>query len=113
MASIPYAMIRRTASPIARIATSCQSTPRRGVSPVAIPRLGVPEPDAVTGGLLTSVKVTASIAEGPSPARLRDALAGRAASVAVGLGLVLVAWLIYSLSNPQHTNLYTHFVWQA
>ena len=57
--------------------------------------------------------MTASIAEGPSPARLRDALAGRAASVAVGLGLVLVAWLIYSLSNPQHTNLYTHFVWQA
>jgi hypothetical protein len=113
MASIPYAMISRTTSPIARIAINCQSTLRRGASIAANSRLGVPEPEAVTGSLLTSVEVSASIAEGPLPARPASIFAGRAVSIAVGLLLVLGAWITYTLSNPAHTNFYTHFVWQA
>ncbi|HYO43481.1 MAG TPA: hypothetical protein VES19_09825 [Candidatus Limnocylindrales bacterium] len=31
----------------------------------------------------------------------------------VGLGLVLLAAVLYWISNPEHFNLYNHFVWQA
>ena len=55
----------------------------------------------------------ASIAEGPLTARSSSIFAGRAISIGVGLLLVFGAWVIYTLSNPQHTNFYTHFVWQA
>ena len=31
----------------------------------------------------------------------------------VGLGLVLAAFALYWVSNPEHYNFYNHFVWQA
>ncbi len=58
--------------------------------------------------------MTASIAEGPVRARdTNSIMTGRAVSIGVGLLLVLGAWVAYTLSNPQHTNFYTHFIWQA
>ena len=44
--------------------------------------------------------------------RLERALA-RVDPAWIGLGFVLVALLVYVLSNPARQNFYNHFVWQA
>ena len=58
-----------------------------------------------------------SIAEGPadppSPARASIPVPQRPTTILVGVLLVLLAFLLYAVSNPVHWNLYNHFVWQA
>ena len=87
--------------------------PRRGASSVVVSRSGIPEPRAVTGSLLRSVKVDRSIAEGPVAAPIPGPAVGRAATIVVGVLLAAAAFLVYSWSNPVHWNGYNHFVWQA
>jgi hypothetical protein len=57
--------------------------------------------------------VDRSIAEGSvgAPHAVRDA--DPRASLLVGLLVVVVAVVVYGLSNPVHWNTYNHFVWQA
>jgi hypothetical protein len=61
--------------------------------------------------------VPPSIAEGPAgtPARARAPVPvpQRSTAILVGVLLVLLAFLLYAVSNPVHWNLYNHFVWQA
>ena len=105
-------MISRKTSPISMIAAICGPMPRRGGASVVVSRPGIPEPRAVTGSLLRSVKVDRSIAEGPVAAPLTPGL-GRTATVIVGVLLAAAAFLVYWWSDPVHWNQYNHFVWQA
>ncbi len=59
------------------------------------------------------MKVERSIAEGPVAAPLQPQAPGRFATLVVGLALTMAALALYALSNPEHFNLYNHFVWQA
>jgi hypothetical protein len=59
------------------------------------------------------VKVERSIAEGPVPAPSQAPAGGRATTLLVGVALAVGAFALYALSNPEHANLYNHFVWQA
>ncbi len=106
-------MISRKTSPISMIAAICGPMPRRGASSVVLSRSGRPEPRAVTGSLLQSVKVDRSIAEGPVAAPIPAPRNGRAAAILVGVLLAAAAFLVYWWSNPVHWNQYNHFVWQA
>ena len=58
-----------------------------------------------------------SIAEGPAgtpaPARATVPVPQRPTAILVGVVLVLLAFLLYAVSNPVHWNIYNHFVWQA
>ncbi len=58
-----------------------------------------------------------SIAEGPAgpPARAGATapVPARPAAILAGVVIVLLAFLLYAVSNPVHWNLYNHFVWQA
>ncbi len=58
-----------------------------------------------------------SIAEGPadppSPTRASNPVPPRTTAILAGVLLVLLAFLLYAVSNPVHWNLYNHFVWQA
>ena len=110
---MPYARISRKIRPIARMAAICRPTPRRGASSVVDSRSGAPEPRAVTGSLLRSVKVPPSIAEGPEGTPPSIPAARNPVSWLVGFGLVLAALVLYWVSNPEHHNFYNHFVWQA
>jgi hypothetical protein len=87
--------------------------PRREAASVLFSRPGVPEPEAVTGSLLRSVKVDRSIAEGVPGTSALAPSNGRAAAIAVGLLIALAAGVVYWVSNPAHWNQYNHFVWQA
>ena len=58
-----------------------------------------------------------SIAEGPAdtpaPVTTTARVPQRPAAILTGVVIVLLAFLVYALSNPVHWNLYDHFVWQA
>ena len=54
-----------------------------------------------------------SIAEGPEGTPWPTPAVRNPVSWLVGLGLVLVAFVLYWVSNPEHYNFYNHFVWQA
>ena len=96
------------------IATICRPMPRRGASSVVVSRSGRPEPRAVTGSLLRSVKVDRSIAEGPVAApvpapRNRRSRDDRRRGAAGGCRVRCST----GGPNPVHWNTYNHFVWQA
>jgi hypothetical protein len=61
--------------------------------------------------------VPPSIAEGPgdtpAPVATTARVPQRPAAILAGVVIVLLAFLLYALSNPVHWNLYNHFVWQA
>ncbi len=54
-----------------------------------------------------------SIAEGPVWAPIAEPVRHRPPTWLVGLLLVLGALVVYAVSNPVHSNVYNHFVWQA
>ena len=54
-----------------------------------------------------------SIAEGPLGTPASTPVARRLPAWPAGVGLVLLGFALYWVSNPDHFNFYTHFVWQA
>ncbi len=54
-----------------------------------------------------------SIAEGPEGTPLVAPAVRNPVSWLVGLGLMLAAFVLYWVANPEHYNFYNHFVWQA
>src|SRR3954469_1141816 len=70
------------------------------------------------------MRVTGSIATAPGDPALREweqdapdgrleRLLWRVDPAAIGLAFVIVALVVYVLSNPARQNFYNHFVWQA
>ena len=59
------------------------------------------------------MKVQRSIAEGQDPTLPDSTAAWSPPTAVVGLLLALGALLLYAASNPDHYNVYNHFVWQA
>jgi hypothetical protein len=59
------------------------------------------------------LKVPPSIAEGPAETPSTTPVARSPWAWLVGLGFVLGALALYWVSNPEHWNVYNHFVWQA
>src|SRR3954467_7705711 len=61
----------------------------------------------------TLLKVERSIAEGRDAPGSSDLAVGRARPVAIGLGIAVLALVLYVLGNGERLNFYNHFVWQA
>jgi len=57
--------------------------------------------------------VERSIAEGRDAPGSSDLAVGRARPVAIGLGIAVLALVLYVLGNGERLNFYNHFVWQA
>src|SRR3954451_20456755 len=61
----------------------------------------------------TLLKVERSIAEGRDAPGSSDLAVGRARPVAIGLGIAVLALVLYVLGNGERLNFYNHFAWQA